>query len=84
MHNTFRDHTNSCCGGASGHLYLQGIILNEEGEGVAEAWKEKAPHTPTLAEKTKKNVMLEASLFSIVCLSFVFFNIYYWTRERDY
>ena len=38
----------------------------------------------TLAEKTKKNVFLEASLFSIVSLGFFAFNLFYWTRERTY
>jgi hypothetical protein len=39
---------------------------------------------PSIMEKTKKNVALEASLFSVVCAGFIFFNVYYWTRPRLY
>lgn len=44
----------------------------------------KEQKQPSILEKTKKNVALEASLFSIVSAGFVFFNVWYWTRTRVY
>ena len=44
----------------------------------------KEQKQPSIMEKTKKNVALEASLFSIVSAGFVFFNVWYWTRARVY
>ena len=50
-----------------------------------EAWQEKRKRpNSTLAEKTKKNVYLEATLFCIVSIGFLAFNISYWTAERNY
>ena len=48
-------------------------------------WQEKRKRpNSTLAEKTKKNVYLEATLFCIVSIGFLAFNISYWTAERNY
>jgi hypothetical protein len=60
---------------------------------VKAAWEEprsstgSVPRTPpgaSIAEKTKKHVGMELSLFSVVCLTFILFNVYYWTRPREY
>ena len=59
--------------------------MNGEGEAVTEAWQEdKGDKEPSLAEKTKKHLVLETSLFCLVAASFLLFNVYYWTRQREY
>jgi hypothetical protein len=35
-------------------------------------------------QKTRKNVLLEGSLFGVVSAFFAAFNLYYWTRQRSY
>ena len=70
-------------------MWFQGII-NAEGEleddaNSKTAWKAEAKefsYASSLKEKTKKNVMLELSLFLVVCTCFVSFNIWYWTQPR--
>ena len=63
-------------------------VLNAEGEaedletGTKIAWGLKAGQDNMMG-KTKKHVVLEFSLFSIVFGSFLIFNIYYWTKERN-
>merc|ERR1719500_476959 len=73
------------------------MIIHDEGDAVefsprssrkvwsSEMKKEgKEVKKTSIMEKTKKNVALEASLFSLVCTGFIFFNVYYWTRSRTY
>jgi len=77
-------------------MIIQGVIMNDEGDAVefsprnarkvwsSEKKEVKEVKKASIMEKTKKNVALEASLFSLVATGFIFFNVYYWTRSRTY
>jgi hypothetical protein len=60
--------------------------MTEEGEEDCRntAWKENDAKQDIMKNKSKKNVALELSLFLVVFLSFVIFNIYYWNEIYNY
>ena len=66
---------------------IQGVIMTDEGEiAPKQAWQpeEKISKERRNQNAMKKNIPLEATLFGIVCAGFVVFNVYYWTRDRQY
>ena len=64
---------------------LKGVLIMEDLEDCPNtAWKENDAKQDIMKNKTKKSVALELSLFSVVFLSFVIFNIYYWTEIYMY
>ena len=64
---------------------LKGVLIMEDLEDCPNtAWKENDAKQDIMKNKTKKSVALELSLFSVVFLSFVIFNIYYWTELYMY
>ena len=61
--------------------------MTDEGEvAPTQAWQpdDKNRKERGNQQAMKKSVPLEASLFGIVCAGFVVFNVYYWTRDRQY
>ena len=64
---------------------LKGVLITEDVEDCYNtAWKKNDAKQDIIKNKPKKNLALEFALFLVVFLSFVIFNIYYWTEIYMY